>query len=205
MNQPNNILEQKMLQNEAVYRAACEIFAQPSRVFRYYDQHDEISVDLLTAENSPCEGVTSYSSLGLIHYPLGLRADGKPLRAEIAGACYDRFEYYPNLLSSCAFEIMNSHFVCAHGVVYPECVNMYVQGSPMRHLLFVQPDEETARYWEQPLNPLDFADKRAVWLLAVPISDSELEYLRDQGTEALLDRLREVRADPFDLERKPVL
>lgn len=204
MNQPNNILEQKLLQNETIYRTACDVFHQAPRVFRYYDQHDEISVDLLTVENSPAEGIVSYSSLGLIHYPIGLRREGKPLRAEIAGVCYARYEYYPNLLSSCAFDIINAHFACTPGAVYTDCVNMYVQGSPMKHLLFVEPDERFACFWEKPLKPMDFGDKRTFWLLAVPIAESEFTYLQREGAGPLLERLREHQADPFDLERAPV-
>lgn len=192
-------LEFQMRQNETLYHSVNGIFGGIPHVFRYYDQLDEISSDLLTVEDVPIKGVLSYSTLGLIHYPIGQRLDEKPLRIEIAGACYQEFEYYPNLLSSCAFEIMNAHFTCHRGAVYPDCVNMYVQGSPMKHLLFYP-----FSFWGKELETISFEDKVVKWFTAIPISESELAFLEKNPPEELVGRLKDTSADLFNLRRAPL-
>ncbi len=191
-----NKLEQKMWQNEQVYLRACEVFGGSPRVFRYYDQSDEISMDLLTAPDSPHPQVVSYSTLGLQHHSVGMRSDGMPLRVEIAAAGYETFEYHPNLLSACAFDIMNAHFACCDGAVYRDCVNTYVPGSAMKHLLFT-----SRSLWAKPLDPFVFSDKKTVWLTAIPISEGELAFLEEKGPAALLAALEEAATDFFDLKR----
>lgn len=197
----NGILENKMQQNERVYREACAVFGGDPRVFRYYDQTDEVSVDLLTEEEVPLPGAVSYSTLGLIHYPIGQRAGDKPQRVELAAACYRKCEYFPNLLSCCAFDVMNARFSCRHGSVYPDAVNTYIQFSPMKHMLFVA----DGGFWQRPLPELAFGDKRVLWLTVLGISDSELVYLEKHGLEALLARLRQAAVKPWDWERESVL
>lgn len=189
-----NALEDKLRQNETIYRAACAAFGGTPRVFRYYDQSDEISADLLTVEDQPGEGLVSYSTLGLIHHSIGLRRDDKPLRVELAGCCQERFEYYPNLLSACAFDVMNSHFAPAvlrpdgglNAAARRDIVNTYVQGSPMKHLLFLP---TALAPWSAPLPPVSFTDKNTIWLAALPLSDAELRLWEAEGTETLLRSL----------------
>lgn len=195
-----NKLEQKMQQNEQVYRQAGELFGGSSRVFRYYAQSDEISMDLLTAADVPRPGVVSYSTVGLQQHSVGLRSDGKPLRIEILAAGYARYEHYPDLLSGCSFAIINADFACAEGAVYRDSVNMYVQGSPMRHLLFAK----LSLWGKEPVD-LEFEDKKTIWLTAIPISDGELAFFEENGTYALLERLKLAGADLFDLKRPTVL
>lgn len=206
------ILEKKLHQNERIYREACTIFGGEPRVFRYYDQSDEVSIDLLTVEDAPLPDIVSYSTLGLIHYPKiapsveavpdgGFPVVEKPCRMEIAGACRRKHEYLPNLLSFCCFEIINARFQCYHGSVYPDIINTYMQGSPLKHVLFVS----IGGVWEKPMPRLEFEDKTVQWLNAIPISDGEFTYLETHGTEALLDLFREHKIDPYHWERKSLL
>ncbi len=196
-----DLLEAKLRQNERIYRDACSLFRGEPHVFRYYDQTDEISIDLLTVENSPIPGTVSFSSLGLMHYPGGQRRGGKPLRIEIAAACRAEYEYVPNLLSACCFDIMNARFSCQHGSVYRDCVNTYIQGSPMKHLLFAA----ASIYWNASFPDLDFDDKSVIWMTALPISENELSYLEQNGADALIDQLIRNSADLFCWARPSVL
>lgn len=194
-----NPLQMKQKQNEVIYQTACRVLGGTPRVFRYYDQGDEVSVDLLTAKGSPREGRISYSTLGLIHNPIGLRKNEKPLRLEICGGCLEKYEYFPNLLSSCCFDIINCRFVCADGAVLKENVNAYVQRSTLRHTLFCP-----FSLWDSAFPELSFEDKTVNWLYALPISDGELRFLEANGSEELLRLIRKAGVDVCDLERPAV-
>lgn len=207
-----NVLADKLQQNGDIYRAVCAVFGveaqigtpEPPRAFRYYDQYNETSIDLLTVPSSPRADAVSYSTLGLTHYPVGLRREELPLRIELAAACYDAYEYFPNLLSSCAFDIMSGHVSCreiGEGVCIRECVNTYVPGATLPHLVLLPAAEPI--FWPDPLPELTFEDKRVVWLQAIPVSDGELEHYEQFGAESLLTLLED--ADLLDLERTPVL
>lgn len=193
--QMNQRLERQLRRNEEVYRLACAAFGGAPRVFRHYDQSDEVSIDLLTVEDSPRPGLISYSTLGLQHYSAGLRENGKPLRSELTGVCCREYEYYPELLSACAFEIMSSHFPCRAGAVWQDCIQRYVQRSTLRHLLFAPCQNG------QMANPIDFEDQTTIWLQAVPISDGELAHQAEYGTESLLQKLTEADAELADFCR----
>ena len=182
------------------YKAACTVFGGNPRVFRYYSQSDEISIDLLTAENSPVQGCISYSTLGLMHEPAGLRRSNIPLRLEIASACSNKFIHMPDLLSACGFEIASARFSCREGAVLTDFVNTYVPGSPMKHLLFLSDYP-----WEKSLPEITFDDKIVHWLYVLPVSEQELSLVRGGGIPPLLELFKKKQTDIFDLKRPSVI
>lgn len=205
-----NLLEDKLRQNEMIYRTACTVFGvadriggeDPPRVFRYYDQHDEISTDLLTVAGSPRTGAVAYSTLGLIHHSVGLRRGDKPLRVELAAAGDARYEYFPNLLSSCAFDVINAHISCSElrrGICIRDRVHTYVQDAVPAHLVLLPASMVT--FWAGTFPDLAFPDKEVSWMLVLPVSDGELAWYEQHGAEALLSLLQGV--DLLDLEREP--
>ncbi len=198
---PGTIFRTKMDQNGQAYQSVCGLFGGSPRVFRYYDQKDEVSVDLLIAEDSPGPGRNSYSTLGLMHHPAGMREDALPLRLELAGGCLKKYEYFPNLLSACAFELMCSRISCRHGCVGRDMVRTYVQFSPMQHILFYR----GAGLWKESLPALRFPDKKVIWMTVLPLSDGELSFLEENGPEMTLFLLRDKGADLFDWGREPVI
>lgn len=72
------------------------------------------NVDILSTIDRPYEGVTSYSTIGLSDYSIGYSIDEKPLRVEIVGASATMFELFPNVLSTCAFNIINTKLPIIH-------------------------------------------------------------------------------------------
>ncbi len=47
-------------------------------------------------------------------------------------------------------------------------------------------------FWEAEFSGLVFENVQIEWLQVVPITDAEMEYVRDFGAEALVDRLEAV-------------
>ena len=69
----------------------------------------------------------------------------------------------------------------------------------MKHVMFSEPF-----LWDD-LSNIEQEDKVITWLMIVPISDAELQYLKEYGSDALETLFEEKNIDIFDLERKSVV
>ncbi|MDQ0417390.1 hypothetical protein J2Z48_001563 [Croceifilum oryzae] len=108
-------------------------------VIRYWDDSRENSIGVVIASDSPTKGYTSYSTVGLWEHSIDRFVDGVPLRVEIAGSCISDFESFPNMVSTCAFNIINSGYTIFPGAIYPDVVRMYMSDSQMQHAFFAPP------------------------------------------------------------------
>jgi antitoxin YqcF len=185
--------------NKIIARTALEAFGGKPSVSKYWDENNVSNVDILSSIDRPYEGVTSYSTIGLSDYSIGYSIDEKPLRVEIVGASATVFELFPNVLSTCAFNIINTKSPITHGEIFKGTVRMYYPDSEMEHVLFTSPF-----LWEKLIS-LNFIDKKVTWLLAVPISTKELLFAEREGTEALEDLFEEKDIDIFDISRNTVI
>lgn len=61
------------------------------------------------------------------------------------------------------------------------------------------------RYWDNKLKPIKLETKIVNWLLAIPISESELQYKIKNGFDNLQNLFEKNEVDIFDLDRKSVL
>lgn len=186
-------------ENKTIAKAALGALGGKPIVRAYWDDNKENYIDILACDDRPCDGVTAYSTIGLSEYSIDQIADDLPLRIEMVGACASGFECFPNILGSCAFNIINTKYKCYPGAIFQNVVKYYMPNSSMKHILFMPPF-----LWEEELTTLSFNDKKVAWLLAVPISDMELEYAIKHGIDALETLFEETQIDIFDLERKPV-
>ncbi|UNL87562.1 suppressor of fused domain protein [Priestia koreensis] len=185
--------------NRIIARTALEAFGGKPSVSKYWDENNMSNVDILSTIDQSYEGVTSYSTIGLSDYSIGYSVDEKPLRVEIVGTSATMFKLFPNVLSTCAFNIINTKLPITHGKIFKGVVRMYYPNSEMEHVLFTSPF-----LWEK-LIPLDFTDKKVTWLLAVPISTKELLFTEREGTGALEDLFEEKDIDIFDISRNSVI
>lgn len=69
----------------------------------------------------------------------------------------------------------------------------------MKHILLTTPF-----LWDD-LHPLDDEKNHVTWLMAVPISDKELKYAQEYGTDVLEDVFERKDIDVFDLDRKSAI
>ena len=158
------------------------------------------TMDVISAKDKPFDGVTTYATVGLSNYSIGLKLDNKrALRTEFIGACATEYDWFGNMVSSCAFHIIDDHFACKPGIIYPNMIYMYNYNLTMKHVMF-----ETPFMWDK-LESLDDGENTVVWLMLVPISDSELQYAQEYGIEALEALLEEKEADICDINREPVV
>lgn len=169
------------------------------KVVRYYDDQDISSIDIYVGENRPTEGVNTYATIGLSDYSIGLQLSAETeLRIELISACGDNYDKFSNILSSCAFNIINNQYSCRPGTVYANVVQEYYKDFNMKHILFVSPF-----LWEN-LSDIQSENNHITWLMPIPISDSEMNYLEKEGLDALEDMFEQNDIDVFDLERSSV-
>ena len=186
--------------HKSIARAAAAAFGGGPRVDRYWDDAHEASVDILTCVDSPWEGVTSYATIGVSEIPLV--KDGKELavRTELVGACGSQFDKFAKYLATAAFCIVKQRRFVAPDVVIPDVLSMYDPLANARHLLFVPPF-----LWDGRLVGIDVGTRRVEWLLAVPISDGELQMAESKSVAALREIFEERQIDIFDLRRPSVV
>lgn len=185
-------------ENKILAQTAVKAFEGKPNVFKYYDDNHKSSVDILSCEDKNFESILSYSTLGLSDFSIGYEGNGLPLRVELVGA--SDFECFPNILATCAFNIINSKFECSFGTTFKNVIDMYLPDSPMKHILFLSPF-----LWEDTLKTIKFKKKQVAWLMAIPISEEEKQFADNNGIEALEQLFEEHQINVFDLERTSVI
>jgi len=185
--------------NRRLARALSDAFGGEFRVHAYIDDERRNSVDVLSCPDRPQRGVASFGTIGLSDHPI--YRDGKEIdvRAELVGACAASFAELPNVLASCAFEVIKARRFAAPGVIFPEAFAQYQRGGALRHVMFVPPF-----LWED-LKPLRVGKKPVAWLLVVPISEAEMRLAIDEGPARLETLLEQREVDIYDPCRSSVL
>ena len=167
---------------------------------RYNDNNNLSYIHIMTINDAPESGVNTYSTIGLCEYNIGLQIEKKPLRVELIIAIDNNQERVADILATCAFCIINSHYKCMPGVIFNDVISYYIEDSDMKHVLFVQPF-----LWEDSYCGLTLNDKTIEWLLAVPISEGEYKYAEKYGSDALEELFEKYNIDIFNLYRESVI
>lgn len=186
-------------ENKIIAQTALDVFGGIPQVIKYWDHMQRNSVDILSCADRPCEGVTSYSTIGLSEHSIGFTSDKLPLRVEIVGACASEVQSYSNVLANCALRIITLNNKCYPGAIFKNAIDISNIKREMEHILFVTPF-----VWDKSFTIINFPDKNVTWLNAVPISQTELEYAEDEGIEALEELFERHQIDIFNLNRQSV-
>lgn len=186
-------------ENKQIARRLAAIFEGKPIVNRYWDEAENSFVDLVTCADQPCEGVTSYGTVGLSDHPLIQNGTEFSARLELVGASANSTTVFPNILTTAAFYIINEKWFCCPGAVLQNAVAMYESSLDMQHLIFVSPF-----LWDD-LQTVQYENKTVAWLLAVPISENERQYAEEKGTDALEDLFEQHQIDIYDLSRLSLL
>jgi hypothetical protein len=186
-------------ENKALAKYIRTVFGGVASVNKYWDDSHHSDIDIFRAAGAPAEGVDTFCTLGLSDHDIELVLDNnKPLRAEVLIAAQDQFEFAANVLSTCAFNVINSETALGPSVVYPDVVAMYAPELTVRHVMFVAP-------FLYPLETQWLETKTVAWLLAIPITEAEQRFHAQYGAEALEARLEDAEVDIFDLARASII
>jgi antitoxin YqcF len=171
----------------AAARAAAAAFGGTPRVVRYWDEPEEHDVGILIAEGS-------YSTVTLHGYEN--RMDGVDIRVELAAVA--PAEAMANVLATAAFNVLKDGWLAAPGVVFPDLIAEYGLSETLRNVLWMPPAP-----WDA-LHAVDLGEGiTAHWLLAVPISEPERQFLHREGYEAMDALLAGV--EYWNLDREPLI
>lgn len=177
------------------------IFGEECSVYSYLDEAEKSSIHILTCTNSPFDYVNSFATLGLSDYKIGLLDENNVhLGVEFVGAIASKFDKFGLIVSTCGFNIINSHFKCSPGVIFKNVIHMYYPELSMRHVLFGSPFG-----WQKEFETMNLTKKTVTWLHAIPISDTEMQYADRLGTDALENLFEKQQIDIYDLNRNPVV
>ncbi|WP_249276236.1 suppressor of fused domain protein [Bordetella genomosp. 7] len=189
-------------QRKAVARHVLDVFDGAPVVHAYHHDTLALSIDILEVDDSPDDGLVSYSTLGLFETLLR-HGDGTPLetRVELCAEAPQEQDLWGNILGTAAFGLMRSGQAVGPGSVLRDCVLEYYPQCSVPHLYLCAPfswqDGEFARV-EVDGEPVN-------WLQAFPISEAERQYVQEHGADAFEDILLEQDPDLYDLERPSVV
>ncbi|SDP25301.1 Suppressor of fused protein (SUFU) [Paenibacillus sp. yr247] len=187
-------------QHKTIAKTVVKAFGGTPNVIRYYDDNNESSVEVLSCADRPWNDVVSYSTMRLSDHSIDLSADDVPLRVELLGACNKEFDLFPNILATCAFNVIKTNFPCHPGAIYPNVVRFYMPESPLKDIMLVSPF-----LWDDKLSSIHFSDKTVTWLMVVPISEAESKYAKEHGTDALEEMFERHQIKVFDLMRTSIV
>jgi hypothetical protein len=178
-----------------LYKKLSPILGVDSKVVRYGDDSNDKSIFILECPDPTDEKVMFYSTIGLMDFPTD------SIKYEILLTGYASFECAGNILSSTAFFVIKDNWKIGNGVVFETLVEMFLPNNKdMKHVLFTSPF-----LWEDKLEEFKVKNEEVLFLLAVPISDAELQYKNQNGLSALESIFEEKNVDIFDLDRVSVL
>lgn len=160
---------------------------------------DDFGNDLYVAdiEGAPERDFVTYSTIGLSEYEHF--AGDVPVRIELIGMCPVGVENYGNVVASCAFHSITNGNSITYGSCIQGIVDDYNISASLSHVTFVHPFK-----WDD-LARVHIADHDILWLMALPISSKEAQYLSEYGIDALERKLEDAKADITDFERPSVV
>jgi len=177
-----------------LYKKLSPMIGIEPRVIKYGDDNDKNYIFIMECPDPIDDKIKFYSTIGLSDYFLNER------KYEILFTGYSNFEEIGNILSSCAFFIINENWKITHGTVFETLVSMYYKDIDMKHVYFTTP-----YIWEDKLEDFEIQGDKIFFLLGIPISDAELSFKNLNGIDALENLFQEHNIDIFDINRKSII
>lgn len=181
--------------NKKIAKHALSFIGGKPQVFQYNSSDESKNVDVMTCRNGQYRDIDVFATIGLANQDIGLFHENRKLRVELMAVGPVGDEDWANIIASAAFEVMDQQ-ECGYGTIIPNIVSGYKKASRFPHLLLLSPN-----YW-QSYTPLKTDDLVVVWLLAVPISDSEQEHILKNGVEDFERALEESQVNIWELNRQ---
>lgn len=170
------------------------IFLGEANVKKYSIYGESISVDIMTINDCPSPGIITHSTLNLSSHSLNLWYEGREVRAEIVFPTQNFYSTAPSILSTCALSIVKGDVILDYGTVAPNVLEVYGEKFNMKHIMFSAP-------FILDLKLKKFEEFFVTWFQAIPISQVEYRFLKENGVDKLEELFEETQVDVFDLDR----
>jgi hypothetical protein len=187
--------------NKKIFKFIAGAIGFEPHVFKYKDENETHSIDILDLIDPIDRNVKIYCSIGLSNYDniVEMKNGNKNVPIELLMATNIKYDKVPNILSTCCFYVIKDNYNCQPGTVYKHMVGMYYKNSNMKHILFIRP-----YLWEDKVGDYKTDNKAIHFLMGVPISDKELEYKLKNGSDDLMEKIVE-GGDIYNYNRKSII
>ena len=165
-------------------------------VRRHYDDAEQHAIAIFTSENA--HGVVA-ATVGVMEVDQR-RGEGPPLATEILLDARGRRPYAADVLATVAFFILKDGWRVRPGVTFADIIPMYAPELRVKHMLFTP-----AFQWQEGMTRVTLTDRTIYPLLAVPITDEELELVKSRGADVLEERWIRSSTDVLDWSREGVV
>ncbi len=176
-----------------------EVFEKPVEVGDFVSDDEQASVEIARCTDSPFEGVTSYSTIGVFQCENLLTAENKELNVEFMGICDSRNNWFDGLLCTCAFAMIKGKVRAHPYEVYKDIIPIYQPNIDMKHILLIPPFS-----LNHDLGVIETDNRVITWLMLNPISENEYGFMQKNGYQKLIDAFVEANIDIYDLYRKSI-
>lgn len=165
----------------------------PIKVVRYLDDSEDHEIPIFCADQ---ESGKTCATIGLMD--IDQSNNGSGLYTEILLDCKGDHDYIGNVLSTVAFFCIKDGWRIRPGIVFEKMIEMYAPELEVKHLMF------TAAFQWAPevINRVELETKVIYPLIAVPITESENQFIRSHGDEALEDLWEQQSIDVLNWNRK---
>ena len=177
-----------------LYKKLSPIIGIQPKVIKYADDTGDNAIFIMECPDPNDNEVMFYSTIGLSDYSVGDK------KYELMMTGYSSDDNVGNILSTSAFFCVKDNWTVNYGTVFENLVEMYYKDSVMRHIYFTNPF-----LWEDKLEGFEVQNEAIFFLLAIPISDAELDFLNYNGKEPLETIFEEKEIDIFDIHRDSVI
>jgi hypothetical protein len=172
-------------------------------VYTHHDDDNLNSIDILECTDPLDKENRFFCTIGLSDIPVKILKEEQNFGIEILIVAKEKNEFASKLLSSCSFFIGKNNWEARPGAVFNNVISLYDKNIEMKHIYFTEPF-----LWQDKLEQISskIEEKNILFLLAVPISDSELLYKDKNGDEKFEKLLFSTNdIDLFNFNRKSVM
>ena len=184
----------KKVDKKTIAKYALSFIGGNPKVAEYYNDERTKTIDIMTCKDSSVSENITIATIGLAETNIGKEVGNKKLRVEIIMAGVANNDLYQNILSSTAFVIQDAKD-CDFGMIIKDVVSQYVPNSELQHVVLLHPV-----FWPN-YKALDEKDVIVAWLMAIPITEDERQYIQHEGLDVFERMLEEKNADISDLNR----
>lgn len=184
-----------MVGRKDIFKYSRRFIGGTPAVYAYYTEDKLKSIDIMTSKDTQFTDVDVHSTIGLSEIDINKSLSGKRVGVELIAVGDKGKETICNILASVAFEIMDEHD-CYFGKVFSDAISKYDNGLAMKHAILLSP-----AFWNQ-YKQMSSEDMIVTWLLLVPLSDMEKEYVEKFGVDEFEELLAKQDVDITDINRK---
>jgi hypothetical protein len=163
----------------------------------YYNQDESLRVDIFSAADAPQPGVTTFATLGVSDYGNEL-ADGSNAPTELVAVAASGSDLPARTLATISFDHFKPGIALRPGLVVPRAISQNNTNPSLPHALLTDP------FLWNDLQRVEAGGVLIFPLLAVPVTETELRFAEDHGSEALEALFEDLQIDIFDWDRPSI-